>query len=115
MKAVDGWIALAGLAALGLAALVVYRAREDAAPARAPVMPSVRAPAPPDADFPACLAQPAGLPRWRCQVRQARARGRLRCYGQRLFYVTHDPSGTIRYAPWPPALQCWTGPASGSS
>lgn len=108
MKAVDAWITAAGVVALGLAALVVLRARESATSADRSAPPPAHAPLPPDGDFPACMAQPPGKDRWQCQVAQARRQSRLRCIGQRLYYVADDPAKSPRYFMWPPSLTCWT-------
>lgn len=107
MKAVDGLIATIGIAALALAAVVVMRSREATRSTPELPMPSVHAPAPPDSAFPACQTEAEGMPRLRCQVAQARKEQRIRCYGQRLYYVGKTPSGKPAYYPWPAQLQCW--------
>jgi len=113
MKTVDGVIAGLGVAALGLAALVVLRARDATLPTAPVRMPPAHAGRPPEGDFPACRTQPEGRARWDCQAGQARRQGRLRCIGQRLYYVVPDPhTGASRFYRWPPSLQCWTAPAS---
>jgi len=114
MKAVDGWIAGIGVVAVGLAVLVVLRARDATQPASTIRVPPAHAARPPDSDFPACRSQPEGLARWRCQAGQARRQGRIRCIGQRLYYVVPDPhrGSPPRFYRWPPSLQCWTAPAS---
>lgn len=113
MKAVDGLIAVIGIVALGLAALVVLRARDATQPTASSTVPPAHAALPPDQDFPACRSQPEGLARWRCQADQARRQGRMRCIGQRLYYVVPGPDhGTPRFYRWPASLQCWTAPAS---
>lgn len=106
MRAVDGWIVAAGVAALVLASIVVLRSRQATRTTPDVPMPSIHAPAPPESAFPACRNQDSGMPRWRCQVAQARQQGRLRCYGQRLYYVVRPPSGTSTYYPWPAQLRC---------
>jgi hypothetical protein len=106
MRVVDGWIAAAGVAALVLASIVVLRSRQATRATPDMPIPSIHAPAPPGSAFPACRAQVGGMPRWRCQVEQARKQGRLRCYGQRLYYVGTLPSGASTYYPWPEQLQC---------
>jgi len=113
MKTVDGVIAVIGIAALGLAVLVVLRARDSTQPASTIGVPPAQAPLPPDHDFPACATQPQGLARWRCQAEHARRQGRIRCIGQRLYYVVPGPrNGTSQWYRWPPSLQCWTASAS---
>ncbi len=107
MKVIDGVIAIAGLATLVLAGTVVLRSR-DASRHHGPAVPiaSIHAPAPPDSAFPSCLGEPEGAPRWRCQVAVARQQQRLRCYGQRLYYIGESRNGTQTYYPWPRQLSC---------
>jgi hypothetical protein len=107
MKVVDGVIVAVGVGALVLAALVVVRSRDASRSGPEMTMPSIDAPAPPDSAFPACRAKPEGMSRWRCQVAQARKQQRIRCYGQRLYYVAHDATGKTVYHPWPKAFRCW--------
>jgi len=112
VKAVDGWIAVIGIVALILAALVVLRARQATQASDARMRPSATAPAPADTDFPACMSRPQGISRWRCQVAQARREQRIRCYGQRLYYVMQTRQGKQQYAPWPEDLKCWNSTES---
>lgn len=113
MRAVDGWIAGIGAVALGLAVLVVLRAREATQPASRILVPPTHVGLPPESDFPACQAQPQGLDRWRCQARQATRQGRIRCIGQRLYYVIPGTGNEAsRMYRWPPAVQCSTDAAT---
>ncbi|KGI78241.1 hypothetical protein [Oleiagrimonas soli] len=115
MKALDGVIAVVGVAALALAGLTVYRAREASRVEPPMPMPSIHAPPPSASDFPSCSSTTDDMQRWRCEVDVARRQHRIRCYGQRLYYVTHDASGTTVYRPWPAALQCWNDNAASST
>lgn len=110
MKAVDGWIAAAGVAALALAGALVYKSyrQNTGAPAQ---LPSARAPAPSVDAFPSCRSIPPGMQRTRCEVRVARNKGRIRCAGGRLYHVTRDASGRERFNPWPASIKCWNGDA----
>ncbi|NKZ37391.1 MULTISPECIES: hypothetical protein [Oleiagrimonas] len=107
MKTVDGWIAAAGVVALVLAGMVVYRSRESSRVDSAEAIPPVHAPAPASSSFPSCVNVSPDKARWRCEVGVARRQHRIRCYGQRLYYVTKDASGKTSYRPWPAVLQCW--------
>lgn len=113
MKAVDGVIAVVGVTALALAVLVVLRARDATQPASPIGIPPAHAPLPPDRDFPDCVTQPQDQARWRCQAEHARRQGRIRCIGQRLYYVVPGSRhAEARWYRWPPSLQCWTASAS---
>lgn len=106
MKALDGWIAAAGLVALGLAGALVYKSyRQNTGTSMQ--LPSAQAPAPSVDAFPSCKDIPPGMRRVRCEVAVARREGRIRCAGGRLYHVTRDASGQEHFNPWPASIRCW--------
>jgi hypothetical protein len=113
MKAVDGWIVTAAVVALALAGALVYKAhRQNNGDIVA--MPSAASPAPSADAFPTCKQLVPGIPRMRCEIGVARSNGQVRCVGGRLYFVSHEGSGSKRFHPWPPSITCWTKKAGDS-